>query len=121
MSDEPKSDDKPDGEWVMPEPVYRTSPGRNPKRVDETNAEEIPTDPGFSGEETIENIDPAITDTVETAPIQPIKVKDAPLKPKKRGCAPSFLIVVSLIALAVIGAVIALIYFYNKWAATSPF
>lgn len=138
MSDEPKSNDKPDGSWVMPEPIYRSTPGHTPKSSnmvdpaaeiptepgfsdDETiedidteipNADDIPTEPGFSDDDTIEDIDTGIPDADDVPTERPVKAKPAEPNPKKkRGCARSFLTVVSLIALAVIGVVIAVVYF----------
>lgn len=140
MSDEPKSNDKPDGSWVMPEPVYRSSPGRPPKGVHQTDVvDEIPTEPGFHDAPTLEteglppdvNQDDIATEpgfhsapTVETEGLPPEKDQDnvptekpvnvkppEPRPKKKRGCARSFLTVVSVIALAVIGVVIAVVYF----------
>ena len=124
MSDEPKSDDKPVGEWVMPEPVYRTSPGRPPKGVRQTDsADEIPTEPGFHNAPTLETEGLPRDDEDETPTSESVKVMAAPLKPKKRGCARSFLTIVSVVALAVISVVIALIYFifYYKSADNSTF
>ncbi len=123
MSDAPKPE-KPDDGWVMPEPVYRSSEGGPPKGMHFADpAAEIPTEPGFSDEDYIDTLTPDISDAGESPTAKPVKVTPAPPKPKKRGCARSFLTVIGLIALAVIGIVIALIYFlfYYKSADTSGF
>lgn len=154
MSDDTKSADNTVGEWIMPEPVYRTTPGHTPNSVHETMpADDIATEPGFHDAPTVETeglqsreaaeitaddipTEPGFHDapTVETEVLQPreaveipagkpVKVAATPPKPKKRGCARSFLTVVSLIVLTVIGVVIALIYFllYYKAADTVTF
>ena len=120
MSDKPQSDDKTLDGWVMPEPVFRTTPGHTPKSVHLTDpADEIPTAPGFSDDEdTIDTLVPGFVDVAETAADAPIKVTAAPPKPKKSGCARSFLTVVSLVALAIIGVVAALVYFLFYYKAT---
>lgn len=149
MSNEPKSDDKTIDAWVMPEPVFRTTPGHTPKvghlpdpaadfptepgfsdagetedlaspSTVDLSADDIPTEPGFSDAPTIEIEGLQAREAAENAPI---KVASTPPTPKKRGCARSFMTVVSLIVLAVIGVVVALIYFifYYKSADTGTF
>ncbi len=154
MSDDTKSDDNTVSEWAMPEPVFRTTPGRTPLKADHLPdpTAEMPTEPGFNSAPTVETevarsaesidvsqddipTEPGFQDapTVEIDGLQsleeaeipvdkPAKVTASPAKPKKRGCGRSFLTVVSLIVLAVLGVVIALIYFiYYKSADTGPF
>ncbi len=124
MSEEPKSDDNQIGDWTMPEPVFRTTPGRSPKNLHQTvDADDITTQPGFTDEDNIDTLPPDFADAGESPTVESIKVTPTSPKPKKRGCARSFLTVVGLIALAVIGIVIALIYFlfYYKSADTSTF
>ena len=124
MSDEPKSTDNTVAEWVMPEPVFRTTPGHTPKSVHlKDPADEIPTEPGFNDQDTIDTLVPDFVDIKKTPVDEPIKVMAAPPKPKKSGCTRSFLTVVSLVAIAVIGVVAALIYFlfYYKSADTGTF
>lgn len=111
MSDEPKSD-KPNGEWVMPEPVYRSSPGHTPKSAKMADpADEIPTEPGFTDEDNVDTLVPGFVDADDVPTERPIKAQPVELPKKKRGCARSFLTMVGVIALAVTGLVIAVIYF----------
>ena len=109
----------------MPEPIFRTTPGRTPKSVHETlDAKEVTTQPGFTDEDFVDTITPESADVRPEPTEKEVKVTAAPVKPKKkRGCARSFLTVVSLIVLAVIGVVIALIYFlfYYRAADTVTF
>lgn len=123
MSDEQKPD-KPNDGWVMPEPVYRSSPGHVPKSIHLTDdAEDITTQPGFTDQDNVDTLVPDFVDAGETPTVDSIKVASAPPAPKKGGCASSILTVFGVIALAVIGIVIALIYFlfYYKSADTSTF
>ncbi|MGH7890035.1 MAG: hypothetical protein ACRENF_05750 [Thermodesulfobacteriota bacterium] len=129
MSDDIKSDDNHNGTWVMPEPIFRTSPGHTPNAVKQTDyADDITTQPGFTDEDMVDTLIPDFTDSAESPadePVadDPVKVTAAPPKPKKSGCARSFLTLLSLIVLAIIGVVIALIYFifYYKSADTGTF
>ena len=92
MSDEPKTDEMPSGEWVMPEPVFRTTTGQTPKSMHETEVQdEVPTvDPGFREADTLEteglppgenSVEPGFRDapTIETkgllSDIEPLKEK----------------------------------------------
>ena len=125
MSDNTKPDDITVSDWLMPEPIFRTTPGRTPKSVHETlDAKEVTTQPGFTDEDFVDTITPESADVRPDPTEKEVKVTVAPVKPKKkRGCASSFLTVVSLIVLAVIGVVIALIYFlfYYRAADTVTF
>ena len=117
MSDESKPDEIPPEDWVMPEPIFRTTEGHTPGSVHETLASnEIPTEPGFRE---------AITEETLGLPpeTEPVKVKAAAPKPKKRGCAKSFLVTLGLIGLAVAAVIAGLIYllFYYKPAETGAF
>ncbi|HEX3100843.1 MAG TPA: hypothetical protein VHQ01_03570, partial [Pyrinomonadaceae bacterium] len=71
----------------------------------------------------VDTLVPDFVDAGETPTVESIKVTSAPGAPKKQGCASSILTVFGVIALAVIGIVIALIYFlfYYKSADTSTF
>jgi hypothetical protein len=123
MSDEPKLDLPSDG-WVMPEPVYRSTPGRSPGEIHQTeNTGDDTTQPGFIDQDNIDTLAPDFVEAEETPAAAPVKVTPATPKPKKSGCARSFFTVVSVIVLAAIGIVIALIYFlfYYKSADTSTF
>ena len=124
MSDDTKSDDNTVSEWVMPEPVFRSTPGRTPQSTYQTeSADDITTQPGFTDEDNIDTLAPDFVDSgEETQSAKTAKVSAAPPAKKKRGCARSFLTVVSIIVLAVVSVVIALIYFiYYKSADNGPF
>jgi hypothetical protein len=122
MSDDPKLD-KPDDGWVMPEPVYRSTPGRSPGEIHQAESTgDDTTQPGFIDQDNIDTLAPNLVDPDEVPTEKPIKVKAAePLQKKKRGCARSFLTVVSLIVLAVIGVVILLIYLLFSHKPDGPF
>ena len=57
MSDEPKQDDNTIAEWTLPEPVFRSSEGFTPRSALLGPQDDIPTEPGFSDDETEESID----------------------------------------------------------------
>jgi hypothetical protein len=148
MSDEPKKPDSPD-KWTMPEPVFRSTEGHTPAGIHATvPADESTTAPGFHQAKTVETEGlppspdfheaitaeteglPAESDfhqakTVETEglPSKTAKVKASPEKPKKRGCAKTFLFTVGLIGLGLAAMVIALVYFlfYYRPADTGTF
>jgi len=83
----------------MPEPVFRSSPGRAPKNVDVHDPEkEIPTEPGF--------VEPTDSTTIRAA-----KHKNSHPAQKKRGCRRTFAAVVGVIATIVVAVIIALVYF----------
>lgn len=113
MSDEPKSNDNPNGSWEMPNPVFRTSAGRPPKGVRQTDSpDEVPTEPGFHDAPTVETEGlPPEKDESEIPTVESDAVTSPSPKPKKGGCARSAMTVVSVIALAVIGVAIAVVYF----------
>ena len=125
MSDNTKPDDITVSDWILPVPVFRSTPGRTPKSVHETlDAKEVTTQPGFTDEDFVDTLTPDFVDSKESPADEPVKVTPAtPKAKKKRGCARSFLTVVSLIILAVIGVVIALIYFlsYDNPLGKTPF
>lgn len=149
MSDETKQPDI-SGEWTMPEPVFRSTDGRTPAGIHATvPADESTTAPGFHQATTVEteglppesDIHTAITaeteglppdepdfhqaKTIETKVPAPDaqKVKAAPVKSKKGGCAKTFLFTVGLIGLGIAAVVIALVYFlfYYRPAETGTF
>ena len=127
MSEDSKTtEEMPSGEWVMPEPVFRTTDGQTPVNLHNT---EIQDEPGFSNAVTAEtevlpppgeeSVEPGFRDapTIETkGPAkdpEPVKVKAAAAKPaKKGGCAKSFFSTVLVIAIAVIAIVGALVYYF---------
>ena len=113
MSDDTKPDDITVSDWLMPEPVFRSTPGRTPKSVHETlDAKELTTQPGFTDEDNIDTLAPDFAEAEEALTDEPVKVTTAPSKPKKKGCARKFLLVMGMIALAIVTALVALIYFF---------
>ncbi|HRI03518.1 MAG TPA: hypothetical protein PLL77_07215 [Pyrinomonadaceae bacterium] len=148
MSDEQKQPESPET-WTMPEPIFRSTEGHTPAGIHATvPADESTTAPGFHQATTLETEGlqpepdihqaktieteglPAEPDfheakTVETEGLPPAtaKVKAAPVKPKKRGCAKTFLFTVGLIGLGIAAVVIALVYFlfYYRPADTVTF
>ena len=124
MSEETKPDDITVSDWLMPEPIFRSTPGRDPRIVDQMGGlDEMTTQPGFSDQDEIDTLTPGFEEPSETPADDPANVTATAVKPKKSGCFRSFLTVVGLITLAVIGVVIALIYFlfYYRAANTGTF
>ncbi len=131
MSDEPKQPDNPET-WTMPKPVFRSTEGHTPSGIHATvPADESTTAPGFHQAKTVEteglppksDFHEAITAETEGLPSKLAKVKAAPEKPKKRGCAKTFLFTIGLIGLGIAAVVIALVYFlfYYRPAETGTF
>ncbi len=148
MSDEQKQPDSPET-WTMPEPIFRSTEGHTPAGIHATiPADESTTAPGFHQAKTVEteglhqetdlhqaktieteglppepDIHTAITAETEGLPAKSAKVKAAPEKPKKRGCAKTFLFTIGLIGLGIAAVVIALVYFlfYYRPADTGTF
>ncbi len=116
MSDEPKSD-KPDDGWVMPEPVYRSSPGRTPQSTPQTaSADDITTQPGFTDEDNIDTLAPDFVDTDDVPTEKPVKVKPAEPKPKKkRGCLWWFLFIVGIIVLAIVAYFTLVVWIFSRY------
>lgn len=132
MSEDSRTtEEMPSGEWVMPEPVFRTTEGQKPLSLHETEIQDgVPTvEPGFSNAVTAETevlpppseepVEPGFRDapTIETKGLikepEPVKVKAAAAKPtKKGGCAKSFFSTVLVIAIAVIAIIAALVYYF---------
>ena len=131
MSDETKQTDSPE-KWTMPDPVFRSTEGHTPSGIHATiPADESTTAPGFHQAKTVEtaglppepDFHEAITAETEGLPSKAAKVKAAPVKSKKRGCAKTFLLTVGLIGLGLAAVVIALVYFlfYYRPADTGTF
>lgn len=109
MSDETTPEDlptepanRPLDEWVMPEPIFRSTEGHTPKQS--------MGDPGAEEVDTLE------TDVEESTPPVPFPDTLSPNRavetPKKKGgCFRSVLFVVGTIALFAAAVIIALIYF----------
>jgi hypothetical protein len=113
MSDLPKPESEPGGEWKMPEPTFRTSEGRTPGTASPAMDDE-PTEPGFSGAASANANDPlgvnADVPEAAAAPVQPV------VAAKRGGCrrAMTWLLAVILLSIAIVsGLLIYLIYFYR--------
>ena len=109
MSDETKKEDPKGAEWQMPQPVFRSSPGKTPNGA-AVSQEEIPTEPGFSDRTTEEVEVPAEFADRQNQTVRP-STKVRVRHKKKGGCARAFVTIVSLITVAAIVIIGALIYF----------
>ena len=127
MNDETQKDQAADGEWTMPEPVFRSTEGYSPKTALHSVQDEIPTEPGFSDDETEEDI--ALPDSSEDeideekggqAVRASTKTRIRHHK-KKPGCAKTFGLIAGAIALSIFAIIAAVIYFlvFYKPADTS--
>ena len=116
----------------MPEPVFRSTEGQTPTGIHATvPADETTTAHDLHQAKTVEteglppgpDFHEAITAETEGLPSKTAKVKAAPDKPKKRGCAKTFLFTVGLIGLGIAALVVALIYylFYYRPPETGTF
>lgn len=152
MSDEPIIDDlptedqtKPSGEWAMPEPTFRSTDGHTPKSAPEAiYTDDMPTeiankdDSAFAKSEpkTVPSADAgedpdavsneaeaADADSVETDEYEVVEKAPPPAPKAKGGCAKSFLFIVSMIGLAAVAIIIAVVYFlfYYTPAETGTF
>lgn len=117
MSDEPAPIDQEAEEavntpevWVMPKPIFRSSDGYTPKTAKaEFEGDDIPTE--ITNRE--EMVDAKVSPDVSGEGVKAI-VEDKDPKAKrasKRGCASSFVLLISLIGLVAAAVIIALIYF----------
>lgn len=107
MTDEPTPTNGPADDWVMPEPVFRSSEGRKPGELPPDPQSEIPTEPGFSDDDGDDENEPSANQTVRarTGDRKTRHIK------KKRGCAKTFAMIVGTIAFVAVTLVAALIYF----------
>ena len=127
MSDEAKKDLAAGGEWTMPEPVFRSTDGYTPKTAVHSPQDDIQTEPGFSEDETEEDIPVAGNDgdtSDDSAPHQAVRAstKTRIRHPKKRsGCAKTFGLIAGAIALSIFAIIAAVVYFlvFYKPADTS--
>lgn len=118
MSDEAKKDQAAGGEWTMPEPVFRSTEGYTPKTAVHSVQDEIPTEPGFSDDETeedilVDDIDGDASD--DSGPHQTVRAstKTRIRHPKKRsGCAKTFGLIAGAIALSLFAIIAAVVYFF---------
>ena len=126
MSDEAKKE-AAGGEWTMPEPVFRSTEGYTPRTALHSVQDEIPTEPGFSDDETEEDI--ALPDTSEDAideekggqSVRASTKTRIRHHKKKSGCAKTFGLIAGAIALSIFAIIAAVIYFlvFYKPADTS--
>ena len=116
MSDEPKQDDNTISEWTLPEPVFRSSEGHTPKATMFVLQDDIPTEPGFSDDETEESIDLSsepdepIEDDIHQS-VRPSSKTRIRHHKKRAGCAKTFGLLAGAIALSAIAIAVVLIYF----------
>lgn len=111
--------------WVMPKPIFRSSEGHRPKALADSQ-EDIPTEPGFSDDETEEDIvlntTPPDPDGAESAQSVRATTKTRVRHQKKRsGCAKAFGLVAGAIALSIFAIIAVVVYFlvFYKPAGTS--
>ncbi len=115
MSDETKPELETADKWEMPEPVFRSSDGHRPKAFADSQ-EDIPTEPGFSDDETVRDIvlttEPSDPDDVESGQSVRATTKTRVRHPKKRsGCAKAFGLIAGVIAFSAVTIIIVLVYF----------
>lgn len=125
MSDEPNQEQEAAEKWVMSEPVFRSSEGYTPKTAAHDPQSEIPTEPGFSDDETEEDIDlsdaaiqeAGTSDEDESDSEKPsqtvraIEQRKIRHKKKKTGCARVVGVIAGVVALSAVAIVVLLIYF----------
>lgn len=123
MSEEAKKPAE-NGDWTMPEPVFRSTEGYTPGIKGDTTQDEIPTEPGFSDDTTEEFIG---IDDIGDDSDKPSQTVRATTKTrvrhakKKSGCAKTFGLIAGAIALSFFAILAAVIYFlvFYKPADTS--
>lgn len=122
MSSESSSNDQ-NGEWTMPEPIFRSSEGRtlggkvdpqaadaetSPEAVAASSTAQAPTDP-MAGTMVF---DETAMNAVRPAPAKPVDAKGG-------GCAQSALMTFLTIGIIALGIIAAAIYFFYDWAPRS--
>lgn len=122
MSSESSSNDQ-NGEWTMPEPIFRSSEGRTPG----VKAEPKPADSEVSAEAVVPSptaqtaadpfagtmvFDETAMNAVRPAPAKPVQTKGG-------GCAQSALMTFLAIAIVALGILGAAIYFLYDWGPRS--
>ena len=116
MSDEPKQDDNTIAEWTLPEPVFRSSEGFTPRSALLGPQDDIPTEPGFSDDETEESIDLSAhpdeqaEDDIHQS-VRPSSKTRIRHQKKRTGCAKTFGLIAGAITISAAAIVVALIYF----------
>lgn len=101
----------PSGEWVMPEPVFRTSEGRTPGSSEpifegDEHDTESPDDETNEFAETLSDIEPATA--------EPVVVKAAEQK-KTGGCFQTILVMFGVVGLSIILFIAVVVYFAFYW------
>lgn len=116
MSDEVKKEGS-NGEWQMPEPVFRSSEGYTPKKVTAVDVD-IPTDPEMDELRTETPDKP--DDAVQTVrPKEKTRVRHQ--KKKKHGCLKSLAVTVFVLVASVVLIVATIIYFIFYSGPRGPF
>lgn len=120
MSDEVKKENG-NGEWQMPEPVFRSSEGYTPKAAGDAPDDDFPTDPGFDDEAPTETANkPDNDDHVQMVrPKEKTRVRHQ--KKKKRGCLKSVALTVVVLILSVALIIGTVIYFVFYSGPRGPF
>ncbi len=117
MSDEVKKE-VGNGEWQMPEPVFRSSEGHTPKKATAVDVD-IPTDPSLD-ELPTETPDKPVEDAIQTVrPKEKTRVRHQ--KKKKHGCLKSLAVTITVLVASVILIVLTVIYFIFYSGPRGPF
>ena len=109
MSSESNQKDQ-NGEWVMPEPIFRSSEGYTPGAKSEAVTDEMETDPPAAEEaqtldEQTEIFDETAMNHVRAAPAKPV------VEAKGGGCAKSAMMTFAFIAFLSAAIIAAAVYF----------
>ena len=110
MSSESTSKDK-NGEWVMPEPIFRSSEGRTPGAKSEADTDEMETETPATVEvqtddELADVFDETAMNHVRAAPAKPV------VEAKSGGCFQNALMTFLMVSIVAIGIVAAAIYYF---------
>ena len=109
--------DEKDGkdEWVMPAPIFRTTEGHRPARDE---AADVPTEPGFRDDETVEMIESDDPAAAEVSAAQSVREKPLQRTAEKSGWAGSFFALISILIAAGIAIILAIAYFLFYYRGT---
>lgn len=121
MSDEPNKEKDTGEKWVMPDPIFRSSDGHTPKTAALDPQKDVPTEPGFDGEDAEVNV---IVSPSGISPSGEVSDSDSPAQSvhastktrvrhhkKKGGCAKALGLIAGAVALSAIAILIVLFYF----------
>ena len=116
MSNETTSKDQ-NGEWVMPEPIFRSSEGFTPGAKSEAVTDEMETEPSAAEDaptldEQTEIFDETAMNHVRAAPAKPV------VETKGGGCAKSAMMTFAFIAFVTVAILTAAIYFLFYYGRT---